>query len=244
VNVQLRPLKEVTEENAHVPILVKEGMNSNGLFKFHTSNRWVSSPRAKKDVKKIPYIDQGGHMHACSIAYWRCDAYQMFSSLSSTIYKRIVGSMRKQIPYSKRCASDVILRMSLMYTLDNNDSWLRRCKGMLFSNKSKQLRSYVYYSYKQLDQTKRFLVDQAMNFALWFQFRQRIPRSRDRSKSCVVEDATYTSFSPDGSLERSRLIHNLNEYMSRWCSVFRTSKGDVKTVDFDQWSKSMSVFRG
>jgi hypothetical protein len=242
VNVSLAD--PVRPDHLHVPILVKEGLNSNGLFKFHSSNKWVPSPRAKTDVKKIPYIDRNGDMHAVSIAYWRCDAYQMFSSLSSTVYKRLIGNVRKRIPIKKRCTPDLLLKISLMYTLDNNDSWFRRCKGMLFSSKTKQLRDFVYYSYKHLDQTKRFLVDQAMNFALWFQFRQRIPRSRDRSKSCVANDSTLTSFSHVGSFERSQLSHSLNDLMSRWCSVYRTSVGDILTVDSVQWTKSMSVFRG
>jgi len=240
VNVHLGKVKP-NQDKLHVPVLLPDNGNSNGLFKFRTSKTWMTGIRSAKSVCKVPYIDKQGEIHATSICYWRCDATQLYASVTSTVYKRLVG-MSRTVPYKKRCARDLLLKIALVYSLENDECWFRRCKAML--GKAKDLRNFVYGFMKRMDQNKRFLFDQAQQVALWFQFRSRLPRRRDRSTIVCANADNFETVAK--GLEVSKLEHKLSEIFAKWCSIFRTSYGEINrmTVDSTVRCKSLSVFRG
>jgi len=197
---------------------------SNGLISLRGSNEWVLSPRSARTLKAIPYISRSGHIHATTLAFWRCDAYELYASVASTVYKRLVNITRKIRPKS-RPSRDTLIKISLVYSLENNDSWFNRTIAMLFKEHPNRLKNFVYRHIKQMDETHRFLLGQALNVASWLQRRSGLNRSkREKSAYCEVSRSNVTLVARSG-LERGRLCARLNRVMNDWSSVFR---GPVK----------------
>lgn len=208
---------------------------SNGLVRFRYSKNWFDA-RFRKEQYAVPFIDHKGHIHATPVGVWVCRPSDLFATICSTVSKRLYA-LNRRLKRKKRCPPDLLFRIALLYSIDNNDSWFRRCRAMITSNRSRQLRRFVYRYEKHLDANRRFLYDQAQSRALWFQSRVRRCERRDQSK---FDKATQKRLNTIGLGVKGSDDYNLVS----WCSVYRTSRnyGPVETIN--SLFKSSSIFRG
>lgn len=211
---------------------------SNGLVRFRLSEKWF--PGASKRDASIPFIDHTGHIHALSLGTWRCSPPQLFATISSTVHKRLMAVTRHQNK-KKRCNLDWLFKISLVYTITNNDSFFRRCLSMLKSM-DPNIRKFVYYHIKNLDANRRFLYDQALNCALWFQSRVRKCRPRVMSTRDIRQDPRPATHS------RTEVLSTSNFNWDEWMSPFGASNrlGLRRMIDstVGRLFKSSSSFRG
>jgi len=183
VSVRLRPTGQPgwSEYNAEI---VPKSPAHNGLVRFKNSLRWCGGSTAGQRWHHIPYIDHVGQIHAVSVARWRCSAPQLFATITSTVFKRLWGRTRKG-PIKDRVRAGLLYQVAQYYTITNDDSFLRRTLSMLVRRRHRELGRFVYYKIKHLDANNRFLYDQALYGALWFQSRQDRCPGRELSNQMI-----------------------------------------------------------
>jgi len=182
----------------------------------------------------VPYIDSCGRIHATSIAMWKCNAYELYGSIVSTVYKRLVNKARK-IRFKYRPNKDLLLKIAALYGLFNEDNWYNRVFAMMYTSNSKHLKSLVYKRIKQMDSNTRFLLDQVLQATLWFQHRVRLVRGgrREMSKPSVCPDNYhYYPFPVNEGFVDSKVIASTNRFLFQWVSVY--------THPLDQQSRAVN----
>lgn len=212
---------------------------SNGLVRFRTSEKWF--PGIPKRDYSVPFIDEWGHIHALSLGTWRCSPVQLFATICSTVYKRLRNITRTQYR-KKRCNLDCLFKISLIYTITNDDSFFRRCLSMI-QRMDRNIRKFVYYNLHKMDANRRFLVDQVRNCALWFQSRARKCRPRASSNPDNLQ-----SPSPAPQDRRTGVLSTCNFDWTGWVSPFEARNRNGLKVMIDstvgRLFKSSSSFRG
>lgn len=183
VSVRLRPPGSPgwSEYNAEI---VPKTPNHNGLVRFRNSLRWCGGSSAGQRWHHIPYIDHVGQIHATSVARWYCTAPQLLATITSTVHKRLWGRTRKG-PIKSRVKSGLLYKIAQVYAITNDDSFFRRSLCMLVRRRYKELGKFVYYKIKHLDANNRFLYDQVLYGALWFQSRQDRCPGRELSNQMI-----------------------------------------------------------
>lgn len=227
---------------------VPDNPHSNGLVVFRVSNRWYTDKRSQKDVLAVPYIDRSGLIYATPVCWWKCTAFQLYATITATVYKRL-KSLVYSIPHKRRPRdSNLIFKIAMIYADTNDDSWYKRCIAMLFNNKSSDLLHFVN-SKLRMDANKGFLYGQALYNASWLKRRSRFCRKCDKS---IINDRPlafqlYHLWSKDhlsrGSTERSVAI----DFAKHWSSVYRVDSAKHSTAAFNSGRKDLKNllwFRG
>jgi hypothetical protein len=150
------------------------------LVRFKESEKWFFDGNAAKRFRKVPYIDRNGLIHASVICSWKCSSYQLYMTIAATVYKRLKNLLYK-VRHKYRPKPNLLARIAMVYALENNDSWYKRCISMLFAKRRDALYAHVYYYLKHVDANKRFLFDQVLQNTLWLQSRVLHAAPRERS---------------------------------------------------------------
>jgi len=211
VSVRLRPTGEPGWSQYNVEVVPKTPAH-NGLVRFRNSLRWCGGSTAGQRWHHIPFIDHVGQIHATSLAKWRCTAPQLFATITSTVFKRLWGQTRYG-PIKDRCKSGLLYKVAQVYTITNDDSFFRRSLSMLARQRHTELGKFVYYKIKNLDANNRFLYDQALYGALWFQSRQ------DRCPGRVLSNQMIEIQRNEGKMFSSLRCH-FDRLMVAWARVY------------------------
>jgi ribosomal protein L31E len=192
-----------------------------GIVRYKTSNKWASPHRTKSVNTMVPYIDRVGQIHGTSVSTWKCNPYQLYATISSTVHKRLCNVVRG-LPRKYRARSALLMKIALIYTITEDNTWFRRCLAMA-KRCNKNLRSFVYYKEKHLDTDKRFLIGQALQAALWLQSRTRKckllrvrvqSRNKDSGTECQSHDIRFSASDMCTGYQR------LDRIMTTWASVY------------------------
>lgn len=212
---------------------------SNGLVRFRTSTKWCDGSTAPQQWHHIPYIDKFGQIHATSVARWRCSAPQLLATITSTVFKRLWGRTRRG-PYKYRPNAQLLYQVAQYYAITNDDSFFRRFLAMLCRHRFKEIRKFVYYNLKHLDANNRFLYDQALHGALWFQSRLRRSPRRVLSNQMIEIQRDETTHKVGVSLRC-----HFDKQTVAWARVYSgpDARPSIKTV-VPPLGKGQSVFRG
>lgn len=226
------------------PAIIPKRPQSNGLVVFRESNKWHPVHRPKRDVYSVPYIDRSGLVHAYTLGVWKCNPFQLYSTIVSTVFKRL-SSLNRKIRPKFRIEHGLLLKVAMHYVYSNDDSWYKRCLSMLF-NKGKGLLGFVYKKFKQVDTNTRFLYDQVLKNTSWFQ-RRGPCSSRDKSTTDDDNSKRPNYISPREGTYRMDASMILNLQLE-WGSVFRVDTRADSTylfmINSSQASKSSCMFRG
>lgn len=239
VSVRLVPTPQKGWSEYNAEIIPKVPVQ-NGLIRFRNSLKWCGGSTAGQRWHHIPYIDHVGQIHATSLARWRCTAPQLFATLTSTVFKRLWGRTRKG-PYKYRPKADLLYKVAQFYVITNNDSFFRRSLVMLRKGLHRELGKFVYYMIKNLDANNRFLYDQALFGALWFQSRQ------GRCPGRVLSNQMIEISRNDGTATRgvSSLRCHFDKLVVAWARVYSGASAcpQMRTVAPPE-GKEQSIFRG
>jgi hypothetical protein len=212
---------------------------SNGLVRFRVSTRWCGGSTARQRWHHIPFIDRHGLIHATSVARWHCSAPQLLATITSTVFKRLWGRTRHG-PHKYRPSANLLYRVAQQYAITNDDSFYKRCLSMLLRGHRKQLSQFVYYKLKRLDANNRFLYDQALHGALWFQ--SRADRCPSRALSTIESDVLRDVGKPRG-FSGSRC--NFDRLVTAWARVYSgPSATPLNPTFLLPLGRGVSVFRG
>jgi len=226
------------------PELIPKHPQSNGLVVFRKSDNWHGLHRPRKDVYSVPLIDRSGLIHAYTLGVWRCNHFQLYSTIVSTVFKRLC-SLNRKIRHKYRIEYGLLLKIAIHYAYTNDDSWFKRCVSMLF-NKGTGLLSFVYKKFKQVDTNTRFLYDQVLKNTSWFQHRGPC-RLRDKSTTDDNDVMRKNYVSPRVGIHsgNAKLI---DDRQHEWGSVYRIDTRVDSTylfmINSPRAGKSSCMFRG
>jgi len=131
------------------------------------SERWTAGlADTKVAVRGQPYILPSGHISGSALLTWRCTANQWFATTVRSVIQRISKRtvVTKRSKYKKKRD---LTKIAILYVLTNNSNLLER---LLNCHKSAFTRA-ITKEIMSVDAKTRFLYDQAVNAALWFELR-------------------------------------------------------------------------
>jgi hypothetical protein len=176
--------------------------------KLLRSTRWAADPQTPKVCRRgIPFILNSGHFSGSILCTWRCDSYQWFATTLSLLIRKL-RQRRAVSRYTRYKSWSQVTKIAILYILTSDDRMLER---LLNCQKKGFVRTFCYYL-NTLDDKNRFLYDQALSGASWFELRGN-PRVQS-SKKTVVD--SYRNFSVK-SFDSNRLRRErANEISDPW----------------------------
>jgi predicted transcriptional regulator len=171
------------------------------------SERWTGDPdTSKRRIRGQPYILPSGHISGSVYLKWRCTAHQWFA----TTVRSVIEKLRKRGAVKQRCSRKnrhQITMMAILYVCTNDARMLERllnCKAKGFT------RVFWHYLHHVDDKKLRFLYDQAVNAALWFELRGN-PRVQSTKKTILPEYRRFGIRSYDSRRERREAVQSLSD---------------------------------
>lgn len=170
--------------SAYTPPHVRSGVGSRvNDMKIMRGESWTADNGSKLSVRNRgqPYIMPSGHISGSVYFTWRCTAYQWFATTVRAVIERIRA---RNVVYKvrKRKTKRHLTMIALLYVATNDEVMLER---LLNCNRSGFTRTFFYYLMR-VDAKTRFLYDQALNGASWFELRGR-PRVQSTKKTVLPQ---------------------------------------------------------
>jgi len=161
------------------------------------SERWTAEvSNTRVAVRAQPWIDPGGHISGSALLTWRCSAYQWFATTVRSVIQRI--SKREVVQKrSKYKTSRQLTLIAILYASTNDDRMLER----LLNCKAKGFSKLLYHYINSVGAKTRFLYDQAVKAALWFELRGN-PRVQPTKTTVLPE---YRKFLRTYSTQRHKM---------------------------------------
>jgi hypothetical protein len=169
------PFKHKVIKELHPISLKRPGME------FRSSLRWFDYVASKRSYISIPFVNKWGKLSLSTLYIWRAYPEQVFSSVASTVYKRIRSVLQKRLKRLSQCDKNNIFKISLSYVL-TKDYWIvDRFLGMSRKTTPRKLvTNFVHYCVSKLDADKRFVYSQAYQQANWLKFQALGPSDKSR----------------------------------------------------------------
>jgi len=147
------------------------------------SERWTGDPdKSKTCLRGQPYILPSGHISGSVYLTWRCSAHQWFA----TTVRSVISHITKRDVVKKRCKRkkrNHLTMIAILYVCTNDDNLLERllnCRAQDF------VRVFCHYL-NNVDENPRFLYDQAVSAASWFELRGGNPRVQSTKKTILAK---------------------------------------------------------
>jgi hypothetical protein len=154
-------------------------------MKFRSSTRWFSQDLSFRKVFQIPFISRSGKFSVNTLYFWRAYPEQVFMSIVSTIFCRILAILRKRFKRVNRRLSDAIIKVATVYAINKDDYIIDRFLGMARPGTPKKLISnFAHFCAIQLDDDKRFVYSQALRRADWLKFQAHGPGDKSSKHMC------------------------------------------------------------
>lgn len=198
-----------------------------GLVSFKESENWCIGIRSAKTLRLFPYIDKKGRIHATSVCSWKCSSPQLFASICSTVFKRLMGKY-KHYHYKARPRPNDLFKIAVIYSITNDDYWFQRTEELL--KRRPTVVEHLYSRKMKLDDNTKVLYDQALKNALWFQSRAK------RSTRCRVSCPQSTFVVSDGRPQRQKAPqssvtdYSINKMVKDWAKVYTPSSSQRHNV--------------
>jgi len=237
VSVRLLPPGKPGWQEYNVEVIPKTPIHS-GLVRFRNSTRWCDGSTAPQRWHHIPYIDKFGQIHATSLGRWSCSAPQLLATITSTVFKRLWGRTR-YVRFKDRPNAGLLYQVAQYYAITNDDSFFRRSLSMLVRRRREELGKFVYYKIKHLDANNRFLYDQALYGALWFQSRRR------RCPRRVLSNQMIEIQRDEGTAKAGHSLRcHFDRMMVAWARVYSGASAHPRKAVVPPLGKGQLVFRG
>lgn len=129
----------------------------------------------------IPFVSKSGKLSIHTLYLWKAYPEQVFMSVVSTVYRRLLCLHWKRFHYVRRRDLNNLLKVSIVFVI-TKDSWLiDRFLGMNRTGTSKKaVTNFVHFCVSQLDGDKRFVYSQAYKQANWLKFQVLRPSDKSR----------------------------------------------------------------
>jgi hypothetical protein len=151
-------------------------------MEFRTSTRLFESNSPHREWFQIPYVSLSGKLSIHTLYVWKTYPQSVFYSVVSTVYQRLLKILLKRFNYKlSRRYRDIIIKISILYILNQNDTLIDRFLGMARSRTPiKYVAGYAHYCVSDLDENKRFVYSQAYFQANWLKFQASRPSDKSR----------------------------------------------------------------
>jgi hypothetical protein len=150
-------------------------------MEFRTSIRWFSHGSSVRKARHVPFVSISGKVSIHTLYIWKCLPQQLFTSMISTTYKRLLKIITKRFHRVKYDHRNACIKAAILYYLNLNDSFIDRFLGMF--RKGTPMRSvmnYLQYCVSGLDENKRFVYSHAFYQAKWLKFQSLGTRDKSR----------------------------------------------------------------
>jgi len=172
-------------------------------MEFRTSVRWFSTSHSRAKYQAIPFISKSGKLSLHTFCVWKAYPEQVFFSLVSTVYSRILKILRKRYKYRvRRRLLNCAFKASILYMIFKHDSILDRFLGMTRKGAAptRAVENFIHSMVCDLDENKRFVYSQAYFQANWLKF--QVFRPCDKSSRNNLKVGTHLrnlgfSYMPD-----------------------------------------------
>jgi len=204
-------------------------------MEFRSSTRWFSETSSKREVFQVPFVSKSGKFSASTLYFWRAYPEQVFMSVLSTVYQRILKIMLKRFSHVNRRYRDACIKVSAVYMILKNDYIIDRFLGMARPGTPiKVVSNFAHYCAIQLDEDERFVYSQALHRANWLKFQAHGPGDKSSKHRC---HRTHLRNLLDG-LDEPNLIgkyEGFKKSVDFWKSkYFGTLRSSSFEVDFDE----------
>lgn len=166
-------------------------------MKVRSSLRWIDSgPSFSRKVHAIPYVSTSGKFSLNTLCFWKAHPEQVFTSVISTVYSRLLRiSLKRKIRLS-RFVRNSLMKVSIVYTITKDNWVIDRFLGIQ-KNSVKSANHFAHFCVFHLDEDKRFVYSQAFKQAHWLKF--QVFRPSDKSSKRVSEGTHLRGLFSDGS---------------------------------------------
>jgi len=163
-------------------------------MRVRNSKRWYAALQYPTVGYSVPYIDELGRFSGCTLYNWNTDPRAIVSSITSTIYQRLMKfSLRhnhKRLVYR---ASQLLLKCAGYYALSKNSYFMDRV--LFFLRNLGERKNLIHKFYTRfackLNDSRRFVFSQICSQINWLTFRAAKPRD----KFSMMGKRTDTSWS-------------------------------------------------
>jgi len=152
-------------------------------MEFRSSLIWFSHSSVRRTYC-VPFITKSGKLSIHSLYVWKAHPEQIFFSMVSTVYRRLLRIISKR-NFKSISASfcHSIMKVAIVYMLHKSDNIIDRFLGMARpGTPMKAVNGYAHFCVTALDENKRFVYSQAWYQAYWLKFLGRRPRDKSRYK--------------------------------------------------------------
>jgi len=154
-------------------------------MEFRSSLRWRTDSTSVRKCYQVPFVSKSGKLSANTLYFWKAYPEQVFMSVVSTIYQRLLKIQLKRHKFVGRGLRDCLIKAATIYYINKDDWFLDRLLGITKSEPLKRIRNFVHYFVCELDDNKRFVYSQALHQANWLKFQVFRPADKS-SKSCSL----------------------------------------------------------
>lgn len=188
-------------------------------MEFRTSTRWFSQDSSVRRVFAIPFVSKSGKLTVNTLYYWRAYPEQVYLSMVSTIYSRMLKILIKRYKRVSRRHRDACIKVAAAYAINKDDYIVDRFLGM--SHRGTPIGSisnFAHYCAIQLDDDKRFVYSQALRRADWLKFQVSRPGDKSSKHMC---HSTHLRGLLDGLDEQ---LINYAEAYKKSCDFFTSTR--------------------
>lgn len=155
-------------------------------MEYRTSIRWFSEHQSIRKMFQIPFISKSGKFSINTLYFWKAYPEQIFFSVISTVYQRLLKIMTKRHSRINRRFRDAIIKIAIVYAIIKDDTIIDRFLGMTRRGGApiKAISNYAHYCAVQLNEDKRFVYSQAFHQANWLKFQSRGISDKFSIKMC------------------------------------------------------------
>jgi len=133
----------------------------------------------------VPFVSKSGKLSANTLYLWRAYPEQVFLSMVSTVYSRILKILIKRFKYVSRRLRDACIKVSTVYMINKDDFIIDRFLGMARKGTPiKAISNFAHFCAIQLDDDKRFVYSQALTRADWLKFQVSRPGDKSSKHMC------------------------------------------------------------
>jgi hypothetical protein len=159
-----------------------------GGVSLRVSLRWFVSGD-QLATNSVPYIDASGKLSIYTLYRWTSYPAQIFASMVSTSYTRMMNLLLKRHSKNFRYVKglrNACIKVALCYIITHNDYIIDRFLGMTRRKAKAPKRVVNDFAYRcvcNLDGDKRFVYSQAYLQANWLKFLVKRPSDKSRGSS-------------------------------------------------------------
>jgi len=221
-------------------------------MEYRSSLRWFKEDLPSREVFQIPFVSKSGKFSANTLYFWRAFPEQVFMSMTSTVYQRILKMLLKRFGHVNRRYRDAIIKVSTVYVIMKNDYIIDRFLGMARKGTPiKAISNFAHYCAIQLDDDKRFVYSQALRRADWLKFQAFGPgdkSSKYRCHSTHLRNLLDGRDEPtDNKLRHLEFKKSMDFWSSEYFKVAGTSQqweGSAALSDVDDYRTHSPLLEG